>query len=150
MNGKRNQFHYGLGDGFGASALLGCIGAGVCAGITALFGGPVVIVAAVGAGLFGLLGAAGSALGAATSGTGDYRASWAAGIPTTALLVAGILALGSDAPAPKPPVKDPTTVTQQFNGAVSKISTSDAASCVPKGSYPVNMMASKGPLAPGG
>lgn len=143
----RNQFLYGLRDGFATSALLGGVGAAVCAGITALIGGPVVVVAAVAAGLFGLLGAAGSALGAATSGTGDYRASWTSGIPTTALMVAGILAFGGDRPAPDTkPVPSPTSLTQSFKNATAD----SVAGCVPAGSYPRSNVASKGPVAPGG
>jgi hypothetical protein len=126
----------------------GAVGALVFAGVTALVGGPVLTVAAIGAGLFGLFGSAMSAVNDGTNGAGgDYRGSWASGLPTTALMVAGILAFGADRPAPDTkPVPSPTSLTQSF-----KVATADSvASCVPAGSYPRSNVASKGPVAPGG
>lgn len=127
----------------------GAVGALVFAGVTALVGGPVVTVAAIGAGLFGLFGTAMSAVNDGTNGQGgDYRGSWASGLPATALMVAGLLAFGADKPAAETkPLPSPTSLTQSFKNATAD---SVAASCVPKGSYPNSNVASKGPVAPGG
>lgn len=146
MRDSKKDFHYSLGSGFSTAALFGGVMAAVVGGVVALFGGPVVGAAAVTAGIFGLLGGGISALDAATSGRGDYRASWISAIPTTALMVAGILAYGSNGPSnDTKPLPSPTALTQKFNTASAELTT---AGCVPEGSYPRTMIASKGPMVP--
>lgn len=110
-----SDFLKGLGTGAASAGIMGAIGAVLVGGVTALFGGPVAVAAAVGVGLFGLLGSALGAVACGTSpGAGDWRANWIAGLSLTAAMSFG--AHAALAPSPEsPPKKTPPAVSMKFN-----------------------------------
>lgn len=78
-------------QGFFAAGMLGVFGAVVFGGVTALFSGPVALMATIGVGIFGTFGAMGAAVGAATSVPGgNAQAGIMTGLATTALLALGV------------------------------------------------------------
>ncbi|TAL31291.1 MAG: hypothetical protein EPN97_11160 [Alphaproteobacteria bacterium] len=113
-----SEFIKGMYTGVTSAGIVGIIGGAIVAGVTALFGGPVAVAAAIGAGLFGLFGAA---LGAVATGTspsaGDYRGNWAAGLPVAAALAFGAYALFAPAAPQNEPPKKPPSITAAFNAA---------------------------------
>ena len=109
------SFAYGLRDGAATAGILGCFGAVVAGGVTALFAGPVALAAAIGAAVFGVFGAAGSALGAATSGTGNWKASWVGGLPATALLAFGTYTAADSLITQRTSPMPPAALSVSFN-----------------------------------
>lgn len=112
------EFIKGMYTGVTSAGIVGIIGGAIVAGVTALFGGPVAGAAAIGAGIFGLFGAA---LGAVATGTspsaGDYRGNWAAGLPVAAALAYGAYTLLAPAAPQNEPPKEPPAITAHFNAA---------------------------------
>jgi hypothetical protein len=111
-----SEFIKGMYTGVTSAGIVGVIGGAVVAGVTALCGGPVAVAAAIGAGLFGLFGAALGAVAAGTSpSAGDYRGNWATGLPVAAALAYGAYAVFAPAAPQNVPPKNPPAVSIIFN-----------------------------------
>jgi hypothetical protein len=95
--------------------IMGIIGGLIVGGMTALFSGPVAVAAAVGAGLFGVFGAALAALDTGTSGQGHCGVTWAVGLPAAALLAFGVYSALANSPHQTMPPKQTTALSQTID-----------------------------------
>lgn len=102
-----------IGRGILTAGLLGGVAAVLVGVVTSLFAGPALLAAGIAGGVFGLLGAAGAALDASTSGRGDWRGAWVGGLPVVAALSFGLPAIESL--SWEQPVQEKNAVTQSFN-----------------------------------